>query len=95
MSTVEVSENALPVSLVSSEARRSLRVRRREAARSRMRERSGAGVLDQAGKARAAEAMAASMSEGVEVRIVASGREVEGSMVWNVRVEEEGCGLPS
>ena len=51
-------------------ARLSLRWRRRETARRRMRERSGGGVDDQEGKAFWADVMAASMEDVGEVWIV-------------------------
>ena len=49
-----------------------------------MRDRWGAGVLDQVGKAVWAERMAKSMSCGVAVWMIAMGKVVEGSTVWKV-----------
>jgi len=94
-STVDVSEKGLPVSLVSMRASSSLRARKREAARWRMRARSIGGVEDQVGKARCAEAMAASMPAFEVVWMFATGWAVAGSMVWKVEVDEPDWSLPS
>src|SRR5690348_9352581 len=80
MSTVLVSENGLPVSSVSMRARLSLRERRMDAARSKMRERSMGGLLDHAGKAACAAAMAALMDVGEVVWMVQIAWPVDGSM---------------
>jgi hypothetical protein len=60
-----------------------------------MRARSIGGVEDQEGKARCAEAMAASMPAFEVVWMFATGWAVAGSMVWKVEVEGADWSLPS
>ena len=69
-------------------ARSSLRVRRRETALRRMRERSGYVVVDQEGKADLALLMALSMAVWEEAWMVQTGLAVDGSMDWNVWEED-------
>lgn len=90
-----VSENALPVSCVSTFAISSFRERRRETALRSMRERTIGGVWDHEGKAACADAMAESMSAGEAVWTSASGLAVEGSTVLKVFPDLALWGLPS
>ncbi|KAG9784891.1 hypothetical protein KCU88_g2664, partial [Aureobasidium melanogenum] len=80
MSTVDVSENGLPVSSVSIRASSSLRDRRIDAAFSRIRDRSAAGVLAHDLNARFAARTDCSTSLADDVWIVHTGFDVEGSM---------------
>jgi hypothetical protein len=96
MSTVEVSENGLPVSRVSILASSSFRERSSDTALCSIRARSIGGVLDQEGNAAFADATAESMSEGDEVWIVHVGFPVEGSIDLKVSFEDvEGCDFPA
>jgi len=67
MSTVDVSENDLPVSRVSILASSSFRARRSETALSRILDLSMGGVLDHVGNADRAAEMAASIDDGDDV----------------------------
>ena len=90
-STVEVSENGLPVSMVSTLASSSLRDLSIDTAWCSIRERSTEGVLDQEGNAALADDIAESIDEGDEVWMVVVALPVEGSTDLNVPDEVGDC----
>jgi hypothetical protein len=94
MSTERAREMGLPVSRDSASARRSRLESMRSARRRRMRERSAAEVLLQAGNAAAADLTAASMSAESESGVRAKGEPVAGSKLSRYWPAEGGTFLP-